>query len=528
MTKCKQGYECAGAVCVSACEAAAKNHASVGCDYYAVDMDARFSATGGCFAVFVANTSPSFAHVKASWRGVPLDLSRFAKIPQGTGRGIAYDPYVPSTGLAPSEVAILFLANDVNASDFGFSSVRCPVPAAIGAEAQVQGTGRGHAFHLEVDVPVVAYQMLPYGGGAAAVTGASLLVPTSAWGTNYIAVNAYPQDEQIKQPSLDLVASEDDTTITLLPKVAIAGQVDAGVAGGPANAPISFRLNAGETLQLTQLEELTGSPIQSDKPVGLWGGHQCVVVKTQFCDHAEQQIPAVTSLGHEYVAVAPRGRVSPFTNQETIEARPWRFVGAVDGTLLSYAPAPPPGAPTRLALGQVAEVVTSEPFVVKSQDKDHPFYMAGYMTGGNHFNGEGDADYVNVVAVDQWLDAYVFFTDPTYPETELVAIRAANQARDVDLDCLGKVGGWTPVGGYEVARVKLATGNFQGVGACNNGRHTMRSASPFALTVWGWGSAKTGGTRIDDPDYTQFVSYAYPAGAGARTVNNVVVPPVPK
>jgi len=53
----------------------------------------------------------------------------------------------------------------------------------------------------------------------------------------------------------------------------------------------------------------------------------------------------------------------------------------------------------------------------------------------------------------------------------------------------------------------------------------MQSASPFGLTVWGWGSAETGVTG--DPGYSQYVSYAYPAGASVQAINNVVVPPPP-
>ena len=76
-------------------------------------------------------------------------------------------------------------------SPFDFGNVPCPVPAALGTGVQVHGTGVGTAFHITTDMPVVAYQMLPYGGGAAAATGASLLIPTSAWQTNYVAVSAY-------------------------------------------------------------------------------------------------------------------------------------------------------------------------------------------------------------------------------------------------------------------------------------------------------------------------------------------------
>ncbi len=79
-------------------------------------------------------------------------------------------------------------------------NVACPVPAAIGTEAQISGTGFGHAFHLTTDLPVVAYQMLPYGGGAAAATGASLLLPTSAWGDNYVAVSAYDAEGAAPPP----------------------------------------------------------------------------------------------------------------------------------------------------------------------------------------------------------------------------------------------------------------------------------------------------------------------------------------
>ena len=44
----------------------------------------------------------------------------------------------------------------------------------------------------------------------------------------------------------------------------------------------------------------------------------------------------------------------------------------------------------------------------------------------------------------------------------------------------------------------------------------------FGVTVWGWGSAATG-TELTGT-YTQYASYAYPAGANITKLNNVVVP----
>jgi hypothetical protein len=255
------------------------------------------------------------------------------------------------------------------------------------------------------------------------------------------------------------------------------------------------------------------------------------------CDAAHQQIPPVKALGSQYVAVKYRDRYA-----NTPEAPPWRVVGAVDGTQLTYEPSAPPGAPTTLSAGQMVEFATGGPFVVKSQDDKHPFYMAQYMTGctaywGSNFNDcRGDPEFVNVIPPQQYLNSYVLFTDPTYSETELVVVRAKGQSAfaDVNLDCAGTLTGWQPVGNsgnYEYTRADLVTGNFAKVGNCDNGRHTMSSTGLFGVTVWGWGSAATGGsyrcTGNCSGFYTQAVSYGYPAGASVQPINTVVVVPTP-
>jgi len=49
------------------------------------------------------------------------------------------------------------------------------------------------------------------------------------------------------------------------------------------------------------------------------------------------------------------------------ERAPWTFVGTVDGTALTYDPAPPNGAPATLDRGQVVRFGASDPFVVHSK-----------------------------------------------------------------------------------------------------------------------------------------------------------------
>jgi hypothetical protein len=293
-----------------------------------------------------------------------------------------------------------------------------------------------------------------------------------------------------------------------------------GVPSGPANTPVTIMLQAGQYVQISQDAELTGSPIQSDKPVGLWAGASClnVPVSAAACDSAHQQIPPVRALGSRYVGVRYRNRAAAMGE----ETPPWRLVGAVDGTQLVWSPSAPAGAPLALAQGQLAEFQASGPFVVESQDASHPFYIAQYMTGGDGFGGEGDPEYVNIVPTGQYLNRYVLFTDPTYPETSLVVVRSPSPVdgtfADVTLPCAGVLTGWQPVGDFEFTRVDLVSGNFVNVGNCSNGRHEIASDQPFAVTVWGWGGYSS--------LFTQYVSYAYPAGASVKPINDVVVIPV--
>ena len=513
----------AGAQCVPACQAAQYNKSTIGCDYYSVAPDIISVGQGACFAAFIANTWNDPVTIAVERAGQQLPVAGAARIPSGSGQAITYAP-LPNAQLPPGQVAIVFL------SRFGASLTSCPngvTPAYTAGQAATAGTGVGQAFHVTTTRPVVAYDIFPYGGGASAATSATLLLPTSAWDTNYVGVNAFRKSTAVPQaqPSMAVVAQADNTTVTISPTAAIVG--GSGVAATGKGVPHTYNLNKGQYVQFTQDAELTGSPIQSNNPVALWAGATClnIDVADVACDSAHQQIPPVKALGHEYIGVRYKNRYA------TEESVPWRFVGAVDGTTLTYEPTTPMGAPTTLAAGQLAEFWGPGPFIVRSQDDKHPFYLSQHMTGcskywGNSGDCRGDPEFVNVIPPEQYLASYTFFTDPTYPETNLVVVRKKGPSgfADVNLDCAGNLTGWMPLGNsgaYEYTRTNLVTGNFAKVGACDNGRHEMKSAQPFGLTVWGWGSQASGFN-------SQAVSYAYPAGASVQPINTVVVPPNPK
>jgi len=516
-TECPPDQLCSAGMCMNGCQAAEDNHASIGCDYYAVDMDAASGPPqDACYTVFVANTSRGPVHINAEWNGTTIDLSKFAKLPQGQGTSLTYGNYDPAAGLAPGDVAILFLAYAPPAIPL-MPNVDCPVPAAIGTDAQISGDGFGNAFHITTDLPVVAYQMLPFGGGRAAATGASLLLPTSAWGTNYVAVTAYDATSQApisvpQGPSMNIVAMEDATTITMRPKSAIAG--GGGLPAGTANSAYTITLAKGQYAQITQDAILSGSPVTSDKPIGMFGGHQIMSIDRCCGDHGEQMIAPVRALGSEYVA-APHGDRKP---QGMTDTRIYRIFGTVDGTQLTYDPPSAGGNMTSVGLGGYLEIRSDTPFSVRSQDDAHPFAMFTYMSGAGEMGegGWGDADFVRLVPPAQYLNHYVFFTDVTYPFTVLTVVRTKKDGAfaDVTLDCAGQVSGWQPVGSeYEIAYVKLVD-HFNPVGMCNNGVHTMDSTAPFGVWVWGWGSEDTN---------TGWVSYGYPAGEGVLPINDVII-----
>ncbi|MBW2456419.1 MAG: IgGFc-binding protein, partial [Deltaproteobacteria bacterium] len=367
---CSGDQACLNGECTNdPCGAAQESKSSYGCDFWTMKVDLISAIDGACFVAFVANTWSVPVHIDVDYQGQPITGTDFIRIPQGQGQALTYGAYDPNVGLPVGEVAMLFLAEAP-----GGYMPDCPVAAAIGAEVGLIGAGFGTAIHFTTDRPVVAYQIIPYGGGSAAATSATLLLPTSAWDTNYVAVNAYAKSLAVPQgqPSLNILAHVDGTEVTILPKVAITG--GGGVPPSAANTPVTYNLDRGQYVQLSQDQELTGSPIQSNHPIGLWGGASClnVPVSETACDGAHQQIPPVKALGAEYVGVRYRNRAAASSE----ETPPWRVVGAVDGTTLTWTPAPPAGAPTAVNLGDVVEFNASGPFVVASQDADHPFYLA--------------------------------------------------------------------------------------------------------------------------------------------------------
>ncbi|MBX3208902.1 MAG: IgGFc-binding protein [Labilithrix sp.] len=517
--ECAAGLACGDGECRAPCEAVELSQGSVGCSFWTLPPDsATEGQQGSCFAALVANSWEQPVNITAEYGAEPLDISRSIYTANQENGQVTYTPV---TGALPAgEVAIVFLAQRTSAK------YACPVGVtpALAADPITHGTSLTKAFHLKADLPVTAYSIFPYGGAISQIPSATLLLPVSSWSESSILVN--PSSGYVisgvsgtftARTFVQIVADEDDTEVRIAPNTDISDGW--GVTGTGTGTSKSWTLARGEVLQITQIPELSGSPIESNKRVGIFTGADCITYPTNigFCDSIHQQIPGLPSWGHEYALVPYKSRVAG-----PEKGVPWRFVGAANGTKLVYDPAPPVGAPTTLETGQVVTFSTDQIVTVKSQDNEHPFYVGVYMTGAMHNAGTtnpasrtiGDPDFVNVVASDQFLDRYIFFTDHTYANTTLTFVRkkTASGFLPVELECAGEVTGFVPLGEsgeYEYAWVEL-TKSFQprsfAKGKCGYGRHAASSDGPFAVTVWG--------TDLD-------ASYGYPGGMGLRPVTEV-------
>ncbi len=516
---CSGDTGCGAGGCVAACQAAAENQSSVGCDYYSMPSDGwntnmgTDGTPGSCFAAYVANNWSTPMNVTLVWKGTTINGNPHAYTPSGSGSSITYTP-VPTTGIPAGSMAIVFLNEYPADATFG-EYTPCPAGTSVAVTSEdmvIHSTSIGNAVEIQTSVPAVVYDIYPYGGALSYIPSATLLLPTTAWDVNYVATTmseAIIDDPQELPTFISIVAQQDGTQVTVLPTVNIIAGT--GVAAGTANSPVTYTLNKGQLLHLVQppnsaTSDLTGSIISSNNAVGLWGGHVC-----------ENETTGSNSLPT------------------------WRIVGAVNGTTLTYDP-PNAMAPSTVAEGKFVEFSAPAAFHVVSQDPSHPFYLAAHRPAsdcdsahqqippvkalGNEYvavDNEstnydvGGPETVNVVPPAQFLPSYIFFTDPTYGYTEIALTRqkaSDNTFHDVTVDCVGTVTGWQPVGTsgqYEYAHVDFVTAGTN-VGKCANGLHTASSTTPFGITVWGYDSA---------------ASYAYPAGASVKPINTVVVPPTP-
>jgi hypothetical protein len=365
----------------------------------------------------------------------------------------------------------------------------------------------GGTFRVESDVPVVAYQHSP--GVNETGNDSSLLLPESALGKVYVVASYAPHEEASKgKPAyFEVVAIEDYTTVKWTPPVPTAGNglpidpVGVGETGEQEmNRFDTMRIVASDSLPLRfpgDLQDVSGTVIESDKPIWVVGGSRCSRVPVRdtpargFCDPLQEVLIPLEFWGEEYVALHP-----PIRNTER---HYWRvYAGAASGVTLTTDPSvlteencPAPntfndGACTLPARGSWIEIVVDNGVNFHIQG-DGAFMPVGYLQSRRSFGSNpepienstewGDPAMYQIVPPAQFLDRYVIRTAVGYPHHFAQVIRAIGGPNViVDADVIGQLE-WAQVGTspFEVATVPISEGT-----------HTLFSTGAFGVIQVGF------------------------------------------
>ncbi|MBL8719790.1 MAG: IgGFc-binding protein [Myxococcales bacterium] len=475
------------------CAQAAASHTYVGCDFWPTVTD-NIVRPDFDYAVVVANFGDVDADVEVTRGGASIAK---AKAPAG-GLVPIYLPWV-------SELK-------------GTTSIFPGCPTDV-KTATV--TAKGGAYHLTTSVPVAVYQFnaIEYAGkggppgknwtAACAnnclgqvkcfsyTNDASLLLPSTALTGNYrmagvSAWSAAPDPDGkpgfTYPPYFTVTGTKDGTNVTV--KLGPKAQVVAGggVAGAGPGGTLTFSVNAGDVVEVigaqTPGSDLSGSLIKASQPIQVISGISCTYMPKDLeaCDHVEESLLPVETLGRHYFVTAP-------TNAKGVAGKHVvRFYGNVDGTNLTYPGAKPGGAPSVIDAGQTVEILgVSEDFEVVA---DHELTIASFQYGAGPISAaaQGDPAQSFMTAVEQYRLKYVFLAPADYDVSFVDVV----QPMDAELTLDGAKVTSAPTAlssGFGIQRLKL--------GAGKGGAHVLSATKPVGIQVMGFGS---------------YTSYQYPGG----------------
>lgn len=450
-----QGETCGSSgTCEGACSPNALGQTYLGCNYYPTVTGNPVEQTYD-FAVVVSNTTSIDATVT-------IDGGALTAADTFTARAMT-----STVHMLPWVMALKLCG----AAD----SFTCTSSPHEGGALALKG-----AYHLRSTQPVTVYQFNPIeytkvgASGNSYTNDASLLFPTTAWRTDHY-VATWNNTAAVHPSMLAVTASQDATTVTITAKSAT--QAGGGAPAFAAGTPQPVMLNAGDVIQIgTSTGDMTGSRVESDKPVQVIGAHYCADIPdgAGYCDHLEEVMLPVDAMGANYIINAPAVTTIPNGKVETI-----RVVATEVNTTLTYDP-PQSGAPTTIANpGDFISIPQNDQSFKISAD--HKILVAQFMEGSTVAGGTGDPSMALAVPIEQFRTQYLFHAPINY-ETNYVDITSMVGANIV-LDGTA-VTNWTAIGttGWQLARVTPL-----GPGPGGDGNHSISGDQGFGISVYGYG-----------------------------------------
>ena len=346
-----------------------------------------------------------------------------------------------------------------------------------------------NAIHLTTknEVSVQALNYLDFS------TDGYLALPASLLGTEYVVLG-YKNSPDTRNPAepvggtqFAIVATEDNTQVAVTPTLTTGSRV--------AGVPYQITLHQGQTYRLMNVDslagDLSGTTISADKPVAVFGGHQCANVPAGVpaCDHLVEQLPPVNLWGRQFLTMPLAGRAGGDT---------FRILAMTDGTLVAVNG----DVVARLNRGQFHERTNAGPTQVSASE---PVLVAQYANGQLFDGSAGDPFMMLVPPAEQFGGSYILATPRLfdYWAFEYVDIFAnylnlivrTNGTATIQLDgALVSAGLFQPIGnsGYAGAQVAVPPG-----------AHRLTASVPFGVSLYGWAN---------------FESYAYLGGIYSESV----------
>ncbi|XP_038057143.1 sushi domain-containing protein 2-like [Patiria miniata] len=133
-------------------------------------------------------------------------------------------------------------------------------------------------------------------------TDGFLCIPTNNLGMQYVVTTSRPLGDQRSQ--FAVLGTEDSTLVQVTVRGAVTFQ---GQSYSPGDV-LRFTVNNLEAVQIqgNMLVDVTGSIIQSDKPVAVFSGNECTNHAGSACDTVTEQLVPVKSWGQKHMYTAAR------------------------------------------------------------------------------------------------------------------------------------------------------------------------------------------------------------------------------
>lgn len=404
--------------------------------------------------------------------GAPDD----ANLPDSAG----YEFYIISTvNYSLSSNSLLVLASKENASgtvtipalsfaeDFaitagGLATVTIPATAMVSAEDSVS-VGKG--IHIVADHEITVYFLSP---DTPQYTNDGLLgLPVDILGTSYYVMGWYGY---YYASHFAVVGTQEGTTVTITPGALMGTK--------PAGVPYNVTLNAGDVYFISAASgssnDVTGTRIDANKPVGVVGGHRCANVPLGYgyCDFLTEMMFPLTTWGRDYL-------VTPFKGP--LHGDVLRVLAGYDDTQVSINGT----VEATLSAGQFYEKIPfTTPQVITTSK---PALVAQFLTGSTYAGTVTDPSMCLIPPKEQYLSDYIFLNLPyfTTQYVKMIAPTVATGSCEVDA---------VPVTGWEaIPDTGYSTVDWQ----LSSGTHSTSCSLPFGIEVVGY-----------YPD----TSYAYPGG----------------